>query len=585
MADPTEESWTAMTGSDSGSVACGMGGRGFAALNGREEATEVGTCSSNVELRRTTDPSVTYRIIYNVCSAHDHSPKRQPPTFLVFTVFGDRAEVVRIVRVSAKQGTQEVRINGLSESPEVKPRDETELKQRIERLRRRLGELAKGTSRLDREKELLSQFIDRSIDNPQRMEDFSSDENVNKLDNFLSFYSDNNRRLDHQKVDREDERRKLVEEIEQIENEIAVSGYVSDADKERRVVITFSTTAPTDIMFKLVYVVSGASWVPQYDLRVTASDSGANTLSVTYYGTIRQTTDEDWKNAHISLSTAAATSTSEAPELKPRTIKYEDFSSFSGKKKKEDYFGMPRMLSSMVAPGGSMPPPAPRLQVMKATARTNALSTTFDIPRRAEILSNGKPHKVVITVFDMTPKMEYYAVAGKSDYVFLRATAENKTENTLLPGKANVFLNENFISTSTLEAEADTTLYRIMLGIDQDIRLKYEAVKTVVTQSGVIRKTKEVKVEHKATLSNAKKKAVTVLFHDQLPLSADSSIKIKMQEPEDLTKAKAKLIEETNTIQWTVSLEPGASTTIPFKFNVEHPADQIIQGLEEEADA
>lgn len=58
-----------------------------------------------------------------------------------------------------------------------------------------------------------------------------------------------------------------------------------------------------------------------------------------------------------------------------------------------------------------------------------------------------------------------------------------------------------------------------------------------------------------------------------------------MQEPEDLSKAKAKLIEETNTIQWTVSLEPGASTTIPFKFNVEYPADQIIQGLEEEADA
>lgn len=48
-------------------------------------------------------------------------------------------------------------------------------------------------------------------------------------------------------------------------------------------------------------MVHHASWEPAYDVRV---DSASQSLSLVYYGAVRQSTGEDWANCRVSLSTA-----------------------------------------------------------------------------------------------------------------------------------------------------------------------------------------------------------------------------------------------------------------------------------------
>ena len=46
-----------------------------------------------------------------------------------------------------------------------------------------------------------------------------------------------------------------------------------------------------EIVLKVSYVVSNASWKPKYDLRVS---SAKRTMAVSYFGLVQQNTGEDW---------------------------------------------------------------------------------------------------------------------------------------------------------------------------------------------------------------------------------------------------------------------------------------------------
>ena len=63
--------------------------------------------------------------------------------------------------------------------------------------------------------------------------------------------------------------------------------------------------------------VKEAGWTPKYDIRV---DNVSLTLSVFYFGMIKQSTGEDWMNVKIILSTAAANVSGEIPELDTKYI-------------------------------------------------------------------------------------------------------------------------------------------------------------------------------------------------------------------------------------------------------------------------
>lgn len=50
---------------------------------------------------------------------------------------------------------------------------------------------------------------------------------------------------------------------------------------------------------QLSYVITGAHWNANYDVRVT---SGENTIELTYYGVITNNSSDDWLNVRTSTS-------------------------------------------------------------------------------------------------------------------------------------------------------------------------------------------------------------------------------------------------------------------------------------------
>lgn len=66
---------------------------------------------------------------------------------------------------------------------------------------------------------------------------------------------------------------------------------------------------------------------------------------------------------------------------------------------------------------------------------------------------------------------------------------------------------------------------------------------------------------------------------DQLPLSKDEAIKVKLIEPEDLKKVGAKL-NDKNNIEWSIDVKGQSTVNIGFKYSVEFPADKHLDGLD-----
>uniref|UniRef100_A0AC34GG28 DUF4139 domain-containing protein n=1 Tax=Panagrolaimus sp. ES5 TaxID=591445 RepID=A0AC34GG28_9BILA len=64
----------------------------------------------------------------------------------------------------------------------------------------------------------------------------------------------------------------------------------------------------------LVYQVTGASWMPFYDIRVNTK-SNPSEVTIYYYANVQQETGESWKNVELSLSTAQPCNNETLPKL------------------------------------------------------------------------------------------------------------------------------------------------------------------------------------------------------------------------------------------------------------------------------
>jgi uncharacterized protein (TIGR02231 family) len=76
---------------------------------------------------------------------------------------------------------------------------------------------------------------------------------------------------------------------------------------------------PGAVQLDLRYVVSGAQWTASYDIRIQSSDQS---MSLTYYGLVSQSTGEDWPNVQLSLSTATPSKGGVPPTLATRYAEF-----------------------------------------------------------------------------------------------------------------------------------------------------------------------------------------------------------------------------------------------------------------------
>ncbi|MBW7894589.1 MAG: mucoidy inhibitor MuiA family protein [Opitutaceae bacterium] len=328
----------------------------------------------------------------------------------------------------------------------------------------------------------------------------------------------------------------------------------------------------------LSYTVGGAGWTPGYNARVV---SGERAVQLAYFGNVRQNTGEDWTDVALTLSTARPSLGGAAPELNPWHLDIEErvqLSPFMVMSETD----APAARDMAYAKQESNARERAGLELRQAAAMAQATvesgttSATFKIAVPASIASDNSAQKVPITEVLLEADSTYATTPKLRETAFLNAKVINTSDYPLLAGAMNVFLDSSFVATSRLGTTMPGEKFDLALGADEGIGVKYERIKRFAEQTGMFSKDNRISYEYRITIENKKRMAVRVIVSDQVPVSRNEKIVVKVQAPPE-KEAKP---DAEGKLQWTLNLQPGEKRELTVKFTVDYPKDVEVTGLE-----
>ena len=366
--------------------------------------------------------------------------------------------------------------------------------------------------------------------------------------------------------------KKLRQELEHLQGARPRQRYVAKIDLE--------VMQPGHFEAELLYTLPNASWQPLYDLRLweAKDETEKPSLEMTYLGQVQQSTGEDWIGIELTLSTARPALSGALPELTPWYVSVLPPRPGAAPQRALSKAAAPAMEMDDMFVGAE--PEEARAEALVeaipavAVVDTSGAAVTFHVAARADIPSDGEPHKTTIAIFSLVPKLDYVSVPKLADVVHRRAETTNTTDAVFLSGRANVFAGDEFIGLTTLEHIAPGETFELALGVDDRIKVKREMVAHEVDKS-LIGDRRRLHYGYEIEVENLRPTAESVAVQDQYPLSRHEQIKVK------LTSAAPEPTQETemHELEWELQLAAGQKQIIRFDYEVEHPRALTVTGL------
>ena len=271
---------------------------------------------------------------------------------------------------------------------------------------------------------------------------------------------------------------KLEDEIAQLKKELELLDRKRkelDAGRsrtEREAVVFVNNQNKKKAAIELSYLVDGANWTPQYNLR--ANPKKSNVL-IEYNAVVNQTSGEDWSGVALSLSTAEPTMVSAPPVLDPMLVslsapqptqqaEQQVFVQLDNVRRQlqlrrdniKKGIGANIDLNELAISNQGFFLQATGQQVkefqeqLAVVARKEGVSVTYNLPGKLSLPSRSDQQ--LVTIASVMTKADFTLIATPllTDYVYLQAELLNDSETILLPGQASVFRDGEFVGRSEL---------------------------------------------------------------------------------------------------------------------------------------
>ncbi len=401
--------------------------------------------------------------------------------------------------------------------------------------------------------------------------------------------------LNEQKAKIAADRATLDEQREELQNKIntvqAQLNELRGTGGKAFKTVTVRVAAPQagSLDLSLSYTVPGASWVPSYDARLASAD---RTVQLDYFGLVRQSTGEDWKEVALTLSTARPSLGGAAPVMSVWNLDIYNPIALRERMAKDKFEMQAAAKALAPAPAATMinmqrfttnglGDSAGEVEqitagYISATIEAGATSAVFKIATSSSIPSDNSPQKVPVTSASLKATPEYLTVPKRQQAAFLTSKVVNSSDFPFLAGAMNVFLDGTFVATSALRTVMSGEKFDLALGVDDGISIKHKRVNKFTEDTGLTNSGKRITYEYLITVQNNKKTTERVIVADQVPVSRNEKIVVKQLSPD----AKDAKPTDDGTFKWTLDLKPGEKRELTVKFTVEYANDVNVTGLE-----
>lgn len=406
---------------------------------------------------------------------------------------------------------------------------------------------------------------------------------LNQFTSSLNYLTEQKARLVTERATLDEQREDLTNKTNAAQNQLnELRGSGGKAFKTVTVRVSAPQAGSLDLA--LSYTVPGASWSPSYDARVLSADRA---VALSYFGIVRQSTGEDWKNVALTLSTARPGLGGAAPALSVWSLDV-----FNPILLREQAMNERRreMTAKVAAPAAvnmqafTTNAAADALgaaeekdaEMARATIEAGATSASFKIAVASSVPSDNSPQKVPVTSATLKANPEYLTVPKHLATAYLTAKVFNTSEFPLLAGAMNVFLDGTFVTTSALRTVMVGEKFDLALGADEGISVKHKRVNRFTEDTGLTNSGKRITYEYLITVQNNKRTTERVIVADQVPLSRNEKIVVKQLSP---APSELKPTDE-GSLKWTLDLKPGEKRELTVKFAIEYPNDVQVTGLD-----
>ena len=360
------------------------------------------------------------------------------------------------------------------------------------------------------------------------------DYNKQKRTELLSSYNKNNEEIS-----------KLNSKIEKLRN-YSNSGF----DKsENRILISLESDNAVPVTFNISYLTNDASWKPYYSINIDKINAPIN---LSYKAKIIQDTKIDWKNVKLRLTSGNASTATEAHNINKWFLYYNEPESYRSEAVSE------KQIESVV------------IGYSTRRINQNQLNVTFDIDKVYNLPSRDEEQLVDITDMKIPASYKYIAIPKYDLDVYLVAEINNYSQYNLLPGEANIIFEGTYVGKTNIKPQQTEENLKISLGKDKNIAVKRELI-TDKSGEKTLSSYKEQNYVYEISVRNNKKERAEVELKDQIPVSTDKEMTIKM-----LDKDGAELNIETGILTWNLKLNSNETKKIRFGFKVKYPKDKQI---------
>jgi len=345
-----------------------------------------------------------------------------------------------------------------------------------------------------------------------------------------------------------------------------------------KAVVTVVVSEKTSEPISLDYVVPGATWGAEYDLRASAKEEAAE---LSYFGVIHQQTGEDWKDVQLFLSTASPDIAIIPPTLGIWNIGIaqpmaESAKTMDTERYTRSYDTLQTEMSSRSTANA---------YILNESSPRAGVAVTYAISRRESVVSGPEPHRTIIALRKVSPKNTFITIPRLEEKAYLQAEIVNNTPFTLLPGKMSIFFGADYVGSTPIGAVAPMQTFKVNFGQDQNIKVKRARIKKFEESTGITGKYRKITYEYKITLENFKPSDVTVRVLDQMPVSTDERIVVKLLAsnfPTIADEPKATENKNAGILEWRAKLpaDPKRKNEIVYSYSIEYPKDLSIAGEE-----
>ncbi|MEM0998893.1 MAG: DUF4139 domain-containing protein [Bacteroidota bacterium] len=398
---------------------------------------------------------------------------------------------------------------------------------------------------------------------------------VEELQKAADFFRQRLTRIEGDLLDNQTQERDLKTTQQRLNRQYQeLNGQRNRPSNDIRVIL--NTFSAQTVPVTLKYYVTGATWTPKYDLRATNTQAP---IQLDYRADVAQQTGIDWSDVQLTLSTGNPSRGGTFPGLSPWQLSiYQPYTLNEtvvvGKSRSRAIRAAPRAQdeSDKDLASGGLPAEYGDVATLADFTTVNEGATTveFAISVPQTIPSDAKPQRVDIQRTDLPADFQHVAVPKLDKDAFLLARISEWESLNLLPGEAQIFFEGTYVTSSYIGTGLAKDTLEFSLGRDGKVVIQRAQLKDF-TKIRTLGANRTRTFAYEITARNTKSEPVTLRLEDQIPVSQDKDITVKVEE-----LSGAQLNADTGQLTWDLSLAPQTTQKLRLIFSVKHPKNLKI---------